>query len=1044
MKRITLLLILNFALMGTALAQAPYVIYHAVDELYTFTTQVPENTVTNVYLSYYNDNNGLVSNFYPSSLYTSIDQFHSVDNEVKSSYVYEDYGRILTSLRASNKNNDKAYQRELVASVKSTYTNSNGNMHTGHYASIASFDNDMPKVVNFSKVFELAGINGGTSQLTYGIKGTFAMVSLDKTYPKLISPANAQLPYVSTQFATIEVPEFYKYFPEGQIGWKQDGKEIQDVSGYTFRFSRELSNSSFNACGLHSYQPFIKDPKFAFWTAGEITIELSPNLKLGKDIIVNQPVCTVLQAQGQTLKYDGYLTLGTLIGNRGFKVAVNNLDQKSLFPNSDPVMLSTATGSFNLNFEEDFGNNYFSCTLKINNIVITPPKPISITDTLFKDILCFGDKPHLDLNIDGNTTSYTLSYGDSAKTLAKGQNQNIPLMKGSRDYAFILSDGNGCVFEQALNFKAKEPTKLEATFSITDALCYDQNAIVRVDAKGGSPYFKESPYRYTYTPTMTERQEPIIPIKAGTKLSISLHDSHGCTISFPDTILYNPADFKLTVLDKQNNTCPKGNIASIQLAGISIDKRYIYSYSKDGKTYGSEPLFTGLKSGTLTFQTKNQFGCLRDTIVQFAEPPFITISKTAIDSVRCVGEQNGSIQINVTGGTGFKKLWKDQGTAYLPKDKAYTFANYYGALSDQSYRFYAQDSLGCLDSVSFNIGTRSNIKHRFTAINPACNESADGQIKVSNSGGVGIYQNEWIFPKGLNNDLVQNGLSKGTYILRSTDKLGCSKMDTFILTAPSALQVDLQGYPLLCKGQHLDLDAGIVAPRYEWSSLKGFKANTKVVVLTEADTYTLKVTNGFGCTGMDTFELKTSDTEFKTELWVASTVAQGDTVVMVDNNAEIDSLVWNLGNGTGLPALSDFRSQFVVFSQMGEDEIGVTGYYKGCRDVVKRKIMIVSLADRIKNDRSLGIKVSIFNECGLFPNPNDGSFAVNFELTEPDVPVAMVLSSTTTGSILKNLPLKVYPDGKVEFTEDLPEGSYVIHVKARDEVIALRFLVAYD
>jgi len=59
-------------------------------------------------------------------------------------------------------------------------------------------------------------------------------------------------------------------------------------------------------------------------------------------------------------------------------------------------MLSTATGSFNLNFEEDFGNNYFSCTLKINNIVITPPKPISITDTLFKDILCFGDKPHLD------------------------------------------------------------------------------------------------------------------------------------------------------------------------------------------------------------------------------------------------------------------------------------------------------------------------------------------------------------------------------------------------------------------------------------------------------------------------------------------------------------------------------------------------------------------------------------------------------------------------------------------------------------------------
>lgn len=129
---------------------------------------------------------------------------------------------------------------------------------------------------------------------------------------------------------------------------------------------------------------------------------------------------------------------------------------------------------------------------------------------------------------------------------------------------------------------------------------------------------------------------------------------------------------------------------------------------------------------------------------------------------------------------------------------------------------------------------------------------------------------------------------------------------------------------------------------------------------------------------------------------------------------------------------------------MGEQEIGVTGYYKGCRDVVKRKIVIVTPAEKIKYDRSLGIKISIFKECGLFPNPNDGSFSVNFELTEPNVPIAMVLSSTTTGSILKNLPLKVYPDGKVEFAEDLPEGSYVVHVKARDEIVALRFLVAYD
>lgn len=1044
MKRISQLLILMFALTGTALAQAPYVIYYAVDELYSFTTPIPLNNITSVNLSFYDKNTALSSNFYPSGLYTSVDHSHEVDHEVKANYVYSNYGSTPTGDRASYKNSDRAYRRELVASVTSTYTQSNGNIHKGHYATIATFDNDMPKVVDFSQVFELAGFNGGSSKLTYGIKGTFAMVSEVNTYPKLVSPINAQLPYVSTQFATLEVPEFYRYFPQSQIGWKQDDKEIKGVTGYSFTFSKDYPDTSFKECGLHSYQPFIKDPKFAFWTAGTITIELSPNLKLGTDITVSQPLCAEMQSQEDSTKFDGFLIMQQAIYSRAFRINLfdkNNIQEgESQFDKFKPKRnLDYTQAPWRIQIEEVFSDNRNSCAQFITNVIITPPKPISISDTLFKDILCFGDKPHLDINIDGNTTGYTLAYGDSTKTLTKGLNQNIPLMQGSKNYTFTISDQNGCVFEQALNFKAKEPSRLEATFNIVDALCHDNNATVNIDAKGGSPYFKQSSYRYTYTPTMVEMGNPTASIKAGTKLSMSLHDAHGCLVSFADTILYNPADFKLSVLQKQENVCPKGTNASIQLSGISTDKRYVYSYSKDGKTYGNEALFTGLNSGTLSFQTKNQFGCIRDTTVHFIEPPFITISKTAVDSVRCAGESNGALTLNVTGGTGSKKLW-EQNLGQPQGLRPYK----YGGLADRSYIFYVQDSLGCMDSVAYDIGTRSNIKHTLTATNPACNESADGQLQIVNSGGYGNYQNEWLSPNGLSDDLLQTGLSKGTYILRSLDALGCSKVDTFILTAPPMLQVDLKGYPLLCKGQSLDLDAGIVAPKYEWSSLKGFKANTKVVVLTEADIYTLKVTNGFGCTGSDTFELKTSDTEFKTELWVASTVAQGDTVVMVDNNAEIDSLVWNLGNGIGLPALSDFRSQFVVFDQMGEQEIGVTGYYKGCRDVVKRKIMVVSLADRIKNDRSLGIKVSVFKECGLFPNPNDGSFAVHFELTEPDVPIAMMLSSTTTGSVLKNLPLKVYPDGKVEFSEDLPEGSYVVHVKARDEVLALRFLVAYD
>lgn len=1042
------LLILLFTGIGSLFAQAPYVIYYAVDQMKTDAYIDQPFTGSAIFELLYGDtvNNGTKQVFCYTwgCMRASVSNADKINTRVDNGYFYDydSYKKTLTqgTIKASGRYVSTSPTRSMELSLK-TYSKTSSLACTEPYP--LNLTTDIPKYFDLKYT---SACNQSTGVMAFNgyFKGTMAMVSESKSYPTIYPSINVDPLNISTSTVTLWAPDFMtNYFSPSEISWYQDGVEL-NVTGQNITVGIQGTKGSAvkveQNCGTHNYIAVIK--KFN-WSSNALKISFLPNLKMNIDVLIQSPICTEAQSNNDISRYNGYVSLGKGVVNRKFKVKVNGTD-KSLYSPSEKLILKVAENPFTFDFIEQFTSTLFGCPQTFTNITITPPKPISVTDTLLNDILCFGDKPHFNINIDGNTAGYTLAYGDSSLTLAKGQNQNIPLMKGSRDYAFTLSDSNGCIFEQALNFKAKEPSKLEATFSITDALCHDQNAIVRIDAKGGSPYFKESPYKYTYTPTMTERQEPIIPIKAGTKLSISLHDNHGCTVSFPDTTLYNPADFKLAVLDKQNNTCPKGNIASIQLAVTSTDKRYIYSYSKDGKTYGNEPLFTGLNSGTLTFQTKNQFGCLRDTTVQFTEPPFIAISKTAVDSVRCVGENNGSITLNISGGTGFKKLWKDQGTAYLPQNKAYTFVHSYSSLSDQSYRFYAQDSLGCLDSVSFNIGTRSNIKHRLSAINPACNESADGQIKVSNSGGVGIYQNEWILPKGLNNDLMQNGLSQGTYILRSTDKLGCSKVDTFILTAPPMLQVDLQGYPLLCKGQHLDLDAGIVAPKYEWSSLKGFKANTKVVVLTEADVYTLKVTNAFGCTGRDTFILKTSDMEFKAELWVASTVAQGDTVVMVDNNAYIDSLVWNLGQGIGLPTLADFRSQHVVFSQLGEQEIGVTGFYKGCRDVVKRKIMVVTPADMIKNDRSLGIKVSIFKECGLFPNPNDGSFSVNFTLTEPDVPVAMVLSSTTTGSLLKQLPLRIYPDGKVDFTEDLPEGSYVIHVKARDEVIALRFLVAYD
>lgn len=351
-----------------------------------------------------------------------------------------------------------------------------------------------------------------------------------------------------------------------------------------------------------------------------------------------------------------------------------------------------------------------------------------------------------------------------------------------------------------------------------------------------------------------------------------------------------------------------------------------------------------------------------------------------------------------------------------------------------------------MDSIAYAIGTRSKIQHNSSIIKPSCFESDNGQLNVYTYGGKAPYNHTWIGMPELGTSLTQTKLPKGTYILLSSDLLSCVKRDTFVLTAPPALQVDLQGYPMICKGQVAELDAGTDGSRYEWGSNNGFTSNARKVTIDKSGKYWVTIKDYNNCIGSDTITLQQSNTELKADFLVATNVVKGDTIVLVNINPIIDSIKWNIDPSYMVSVGKNLNrtTERVVFTAYGENYVEMEGYYKGCRDIRRHKVFVIDASERNKYDKAIGIKTSIINACHLFPNPNDGSFEVEFELNEKGVPLAFTLSSMATGTVLKSLDLEVYPDGKVKFEEDLPEGAYVIHVKARDEVIAIRFLVAYD
>lgn len=914
---------------------------------------------------------------------------------------------------------------------------------------------------NYLKQNVVADVTGYSNHIKYNAE--FVSVPEAFTYPKILSPNTNGL--VTTPEIKFRAPDFLaNNFDPNDIYWYA----FNESYGYTNgplgtkipNYKLEGNGAEFTYRGDGKCKPmqiYATVQKKAYnWSSSVINFQHSPypNLELGNNLIVEQPQCTDLQKNGNDYKTQGHIKLVGSNINRTFRLLYydkdgNPINEFVLTSGTNNSALEISMSPFRFRVEEQYQGGLTSCFQYIDSVQVLAPIPISIEQPVFRDIPCFNKEAILTITVHGNTPLLSLIDSKIFRSLDNNKDEFLPLLQGSADYDFTLSDQNGCVYEQHLKFKATEPPRLLASVFVDSAKCHDGNATVEIMADGGTPFSVENPYRYNFASSTITQLDAVYIAKAGTSIYPKVVDKNGCSVSWPKKTLPNPLDFRISMLEKTDNTCPKGQSGSILVSSISNNPSYVYTYAINGSKYGSDSLFPDLRSGAYTLHSQNQNACHKDTIITITEPQQITISKATLQNVRCIGGHDGSIGLEVTGGTGYKKFRKENSPYYVPKNKAYTFSHRYDSLLAKTYWFFAVDSLGCSDSTSYDIGTQSNIQHSFTKIEPSCNESRDGELIVQVTGGVKPFRNEWKSPVGstlLGEPLHPVSLGSGSYILKTIDSVGCVKMDTATLSAPPAIKVNLQGYPLICKGQSLDLDAGSGGNKYEWSSDNGFKSNNRQVTLYQSGAYYVTVINFYGCVGRDTFLLQQSDVAYNADFLMPSVVVRGDTAVLLNTDLYIDSLRWGLNpqNTKLVSGLADFRAQQVIFADLGEQEIVMTGYYKGCRDIRKRNVTVIPPEERNNNDRSLGMKVSIIKDYNLFPNPNGGSFGIRVTLNEPNVDVELTLGSIVTGATYKKLVSKAYMEHDVEFTEDLSEGLYVLYLKVRDEVVALRFLVTNE
>ena len=269
--------------------------------------------------------------------------------------------------------------------------------------------------------------------------------------------------------------------------------------------------------------------------------------------------------------------------------------------------------------------------------------------------------------------------------------------------------------------------------------------------------------------------------------------------------------------------------------------------------------FTGLAEGTYIVTVSDLYGSNKAITTTISQPAnALTIANTTVSnyngfSISCFGSNNGSIDLQVSGGTApYNYQWTGPNSfSSINKDIS--------GLEPGNYSVFITDAAGCSKSNNYtitepsNLVLATNLKKDITCFN-----DANGEIKITVTGGTLNYNYTWTkdgIPYSTTEDI--SNLSPGIYDVTVSDANNCNpKTATFSITQPPILAVSLISQTnILCFGEATGaIDIAVVGGtptlsgyNFAWTGPNGFTSSNKNLIVITAGTYNVLVTDNSGC-----------------------------------------------------------------------------------------------------------------------------------------------------------------------------------------------------
>jgi len=490
------------------------------------------------------------------------------------------------------------------------------------------------------------------------------------------------------------------------------------------------------------------------------------------------------------------------------------------------------------------------CTDTVGYINLTNPQLLIIDTTFIKDIDCRGtstgsiefeiyggkkintnNKYFYYLILYGDTVVFSDSTGSSSNFLHSSISLNMQsyfkdsiqindLIAGN--YVLAVVDSNSCIMKAMFNIIEPLPY---ATFASTTypLICESDSGYLKIDSVLGGGNIQ-----YGFTGQNTDS----IYVPSGW-YQMYIEDLDFNCIDTVSVRCY--AQYEIEVFNTIINNSCFGSASGVVVIDSIIGGNTPYDVQWGGLNSNA------LEANTYSVLIVDSIGCVHAEEFTVTQPNQIDPNSVLLPP-SCYGASDGSITINLLGGTGSLSYYWLNGTG--------TADSLYGLFSG-IYTLVVSDSLLCVDSFDFSLADPDSLNISFSNFQDSL--ACYGEVIVLNlliSGGTAPFSILW--NDGDTNQ--QRIIGAGNYSCTVTDVNGCIATESFVILEPESLSINLTYSEITCDegaAASISISGGVDPINVIWSTGE---------TLTSIDSlwgtiYWVVVTDSCGNSASDTFEI---------------------------------------------------------------------------------------------------------------------------------------------------------------------------------------------